>query len=538
MVTTQNDDPSESSDSPGTSVEPTAETDGTGGSADETTFTRRAAMAVAGLAGVGLLAGGTGTVGADEPRMRSWNRDVDARGHALCELGALQMAGSGPIVDFAGENLTVENGVLNAAGGVVDGVRYVDVADGAAAVQDAVDRADAEGLNGVVVYGDEGEWNRTVRLPSDFTLEIRDGVTIRSTMDVTDAETFEVGDGTTAAALITNADPEIGNENITVRGGFIDFSGVSTGGAVWAPVWLHDCEDGLFDSIRVENASGRGGVMFSDCRNSTMIDCVTRNIGYDGIALTLDCRGCDVVRCEASECGGPGIQAATFGRGAGAPRGVTFTDCRTDEMIAVHGYEIAGGARNITVQGCTARRIGIIGEVRDFRITDCDVDAVALSALDETIRNGRIDSVTMGERVVDPFARAATILWAWGGLIENVSFSNCTAQTDGHIERFVETRLLSEDATARYVDYTNCAFDGDGAEAARFVQHTPDGEAHQQSVGELSNVRIHGCKIWNVDYAVEGAINGLRVRDTELHEVGDLHDGGVTDLKTDRNDWW
>lgn len=426
-----------------------------------------------------------------------------------------------------GDLLGIEEPVASIAARVINNVHYVDVAEGAQAVQDVIDEANAEGTDKVVVYGDEGEWNTTVLVPSNFTLEFQPGVTVTSSIDVDAADTFEVGAGTNAAALIRNEDAENGNENITIRGGHIDFSNADTEGAVWAPVWLCNCDDGLFDSITVENAHDRGGVMFTDCRDSIMKDCVTRNIGYDGIALTLDCRRCDVYRCEAYECGGPGIQAATFGRGAGAPQDVNFINCRTSEMIAVHGYEIAGGAQNVTFEGCAARRLGIIGEVTDFRISDCDVDTVALSALSETIRNGRIDSVTFGGRYDDP--PTATILWGFdNALIENISFSDCTAHG---LERFVECRLNADSATSRYIDYTSTAFDGAGADTPRtFVQN--------HSEGELSNIRIHGGKIWNADTVVEGELDGLRIRDTELHQVDDLHDGDVTDLETRDVDEW
>lgn len=477
-----------------------------------------------------FLAAGVGAIGLATTGSADDSNESSNRGH-----------GSPHDHNHDGSDLGVEKPVSSITAREVNNVGYVDVTEGAAAAQEVVNEANAEGHNKVVVYGNEGEWNTPIDLPSDFTLEFRPSVTVTSSMTAEDADTWEVGAGTTAAALIRNADRENGNKNITIKGGFIDFSGVETDEATWAPVWLHDCENSRFDSIRVENVSGRGGVMFSDCRNSIMNDCVTRNIGYDGIALTLDCRHCDVYRCEAYECSGPGIQAATFGQGAGAPRDVNFINCRTDENIAVHGYEIAGGARNVTIHGCTSRRVSMIGEVNDFRISDCDVDVVSLSSLDETIRNGRIDSVTMSERFVDEDANTAVIFWTFGGLIENITFSNCTAHTHGHIERFAETRLTDVEGTVRYVDFTNCAFDGDGYDETRFIQHTPDGEEdYLQSVGALSNIRIQDSKIWNVDTVIEGEVDGVRIRQTEFHEVDedDLHDGSVTDLETHQNDWW
>lgn len=535
MVTTQDDDPNESNDSQGMTAQTPTETDTATESTDDTALTRRAAMAVAGLTGVGLLAGSAGTVGAArEPESRPWKRDVDARGHALHDLGTLEMSGSEPIADFAGENLAVENGVLNAAGDVINNVRYVDVAEGAAAVQDAVDEADVEGHNKVVVYGDEGEWNRTVYLPSEFTLEIEDGVTITSTMSEEDTEVFHGG-----AALITNDDHENGNHDVTVRGGHIDFEGVdsSQDGIRWGPVWLHTVDGALFDSITVENVDWRYGMVFTDCTRSKMVDCLARNTGYDGITLRGTCRHVDVVRCSTYDnVNGPGIQAApSIGEGGTGGHNLNFIDCRMDEHLAIHG--VRGGITDVGVHGCSVRRIGIIQEVDGFRISDCDVDTIAFSAFTGEIRNGRVDSCTMGPRYPDHDARipAAIVLWTWDDdLIENVSFSDCTARD---LDTFVECRILSETSTVRYVDFTDCAFDvGDGDEPRAFIEHTPEGD--QPSVGELSNVRIHGCKVWNADTAVHGPIDGLRVRLSEFHGVNELHDGGVTDLETHQNDWW
>lgn len=411
----------------------------------------------------------------------------------------------------------------------INNVRYIDVAEGPEAIQQAIDEVDTEGYNKLVIYGGHAEWNGPVYLPDNFTLEILDGVTITSSMSADDAQPFTVGDGTRGGALITNRDKENGNQNITVRGGVIDFEGVSDESILWAPVWLHNCDHCLFDSIVIQNVEHSYGPMFSDCRDSIMIDCVGRNIGYDGIAVRLDCRRVDVYRCEAYDCGGPGIQAATFGRGAGAPWDVSFINCRTPENIFVHGYESAGAARSILIHGCTARRIAMIGEVEDFTISDCKTTSVGLSSLQETIRNGRIDSVSISDLFGESVA-AVTRLRSSGGLIENITFSNCTARTWGGIRRFGQT-ILDEGAEARYIDYKNCSFDARRAEGeAVFFQH--------DSEGTMSKLRIHDCKIWNMDTVVEGPVDGVRIRDCELHNVEDLHDGQLSDLETRDNDEW
>ena len=416
----------------------------------------------------------------------------------------------------------------------------VDVADGAHAIQEAVNDVAADPNRAkLVVTGGEGEWNHTVSLPSNFTLEFEPGVTVTSSMTEADADTFDGG----GAALITNQDHDEGNTNITIRGGHIDFANVEgespDGDVRWGPVWLVNCTDSLFEGITVENVIWRYGVVFTDCERSVMKDCVARNIGYDGITLRGTCRHVDVYRCEAYEMEyGPGIQAAPSlgGHGTGG-HDVNFIHCRTPENIVVHG--VRGGATAATIHGCAARRVSMIQEVNDFRITNCDVDNISFSALNGTLRNGRVDGCTMGERYGDELAPTATILWTFGGTIENVTFSNCTAQTDGNIRHFVEGRLVEAAGTVRHIDYVNCTFDGAGATDAVFIDHTPDGaERYQESIGSMESIRIHSSKLWNLDYVVRGPIDGLRIRDTELVAVDEWHDGQVRDLDTRDNDAW
>lgn len=407
---------------------------------------------------------------------------------------------------------------------------YIDVTEGPDALQKAVDEAVKNQRNKVVVYGREAEWNKPVYLPSDITLEFLDGVKITSTMSAEDANPFKVGAGTVCGALITNRDHAEGNRNITIRGTYIDFGGVTDESIVWAPVWLHNCDNCLYDSIVIENVARSYGPMFSNCRDSIMTDCIGRNIGYDGIAIRLDCRRIDIYRCEAYNCGGPGIQAATFGQGAGAPHDISFINCRTPENIFVHGYQQPGGARGILIQGCTARRIAMIGYVEDFTITSCKTSSVGLSCLDDVIRNGRVDAVTFSDLYGAETEAATRIRSQSGGRIENISFSNCSARTWGQIRRFGQT-ILDSGSIAHYIDYTNCTFDADGAEGqAVFFQHATE--------GSMSRVRLHGCKIWNVSKVVEGSVDGVRIRDCELHNVDQLHDGRLQDLIVRDNDDW
>ncbi|MEX2641380.1 MAG: right-handed parallel beta-helix repeat-containing protein [Balneolales bacterium] len=456
-----------------------------------------------------------------DPIMSRLNRRNFISGIAVA--GMAGFAGFGPSKD--------ERRLPDEGKRIFHNVLHVDVQEGPDAVQAAIDEADRSGMNKVVIYGKQAEWNKPVYLPSNSTVEMLEGVKITSSMNPQDAKPFEVGAGTVCGALFTNKDHENGNKNITIRGGQIDFGGVTDESIVWAPVWLHNCDHSRFDSIVVENVVRSYGVMFSDCRNSIMTDCVARNIGYDGIAIRLDCRRIDVYRCEAYECGGPGIQAATFGRGAGATHDISFIHCRTTENIFVHGYQGPGGARGILIHGCTAHRIAMIGQVEDFTITSCKTTSVGLSCLNDTIRNGRIDSVSFSD-LYGPGTEAVTrIRSRSNGSIENITFSNCSARTySGRITRFGQT-LLEAGSSARYIDYVNCAFDARGSEGPTvFFQHN--------SEGSMAKVRIHGCKIHNAARVVEGPVDGVRIRDCELHNVGSLHDGRPVNIKTRDNDDW
>ncbi|MFC7212682.1 hypothetical protein ACFQO4_01130 [Saliphagus sp. GCM10025334] len=72
-------------------------------------------MSALGVAGLGLV---SGQVGAQERSRQPWTRwegDVHADGHDLLALGGLEMAATAErISDFAGQNLSVDEGVLNA----------------------------------------------------------------------------------------------------------------------------------------------------------------------------------------------------------------------------------------------------------------------------------------------------------------------------------------------------------------------------------------------------------------------------------------
>lgn len=136
---------------------------------DDAGVGRRAAIAALGLGGLGLLSGRAGAQqGRDNQPWYSWEGDVDAGGNDLTDLGALELTTTGEAVsDLAGENLTVEEGVLSAtvpdpvAGGAVD---VVDIDDygadpsGEEPSDDALDAAIEDLSAGATLVMTDGEY--------------------------------------------------------------------------------------------------------------------------------------------------------------------------------------------------------------------------------------------------------------------------------------------------------------------------------------------------------------------------------------------
>lgn len=103
---------------------------------DSMLLSRRGSFGLLGLASLGLVAGGAGanddsatadsdqdeSDGDESPPWRRWRGDVDADGNDLYDLGGLEMAESETITDFTGENLAIDDGVVEAAGPQADSV--------------------------------------------------------------------------------------------------------------------------------------------------------------------------------------------------------------------------------------------------------------------------------------------------------------------------------------------------------------------------------------------------------------------------------
>lgn len=119
--------------------------DHSGGQYDAPPLSRRGALAsLIGLGGLGL--------GSRRAQARHggqhWRQAVDAGGNELFNLGALSMrANSTDITDFAGDNLTIDSGVLHAAGGSIT------ISDDGTDVQTETNTIDFTGASEVTTDG-------------------------------------------------------------------------------------------------------------------------------------------------------------------------------------------------------------------------------------------------------------------------------------------------------------------------------------------------------------------------------------------------
>lgn len=208
------------SDRDGASSTERTPAEGDRASVDEGTsaYSRRTALALLGLGGLGAVTGlvsaqpGSGNPGRQP--WHDWQRDVTANGHGLLDLGQLTMtANQTPITDFAGANLSVgPGGVLQAAdtrvaveaGGtqLVSDAETIDFGDGLSATVDGADTvrvsATTEASSGLPPLG---------VLVDDFEGGSLDHLTLSdpSAFSLSSAESFHGG----SAARVTTADPAL-----------------------------------------------------------------------------------------------------------------------------------------------------------------------------------------------------------------------------------------------------------------------------------------------------------------------------------------
>lgn len=180
---------------------------------------RRAALG--GLLGLGVLSGSATA----QPPAQPWNRDRDANGHRLLDLGALAMQDNPTeIRDFEGDNLEIDDGVLNA---IVD-------------VEDLVVERYLTFDNDTLHFTGAAEWEN----------------------EVTDPTNAATG---TAAVVAGGRDNEATAGNATVGGGT---GNEATGSSATIPGGIGNTAVGVvsFAAGRSAKANNRGAFVWSDSR--------------------------------------------------------------------------------------------------------------------------------------------------------------------------------------------------------------------------------------------------------------------------------
>lgn len=132
----------------------------------DSAISRRGTLGLLGLTGLTAMTGqASATSGAsnrdDRVPWRNWDGHVDANGKDLYNLGGLAMTDSEAISDFAGDGLSIDDGVLTTAGSMVDTVDIDDYgADptGAEPSDDALDAAIDELSDGDTLLITNGEY--------------------------------------------------------------------------------------------------------------------------------------------------------------------------------------------------------------------------------------------------------------------------------------------------------------------------------------------------------------------------------------------
>ncbi|XVH33504.1 hypothetical protein ACNS7O_17800 (plasmid) [Haloferacaceae archaeon DSL9] len=411
----------------------------------------------------------------------------------------------------------------------VNDVRYVHAADWDERLQDEIDAAAENDEHHLVVHGTGiFEPTTTIYLPSHFTLEIDDNVTLVPPADH-DLDRIEKG-ARTYRTLLTNADHDEGNEAVAVEGGHISFSNVEWDELCHAPVWFHNCIAPRQQGITVEDVAydygseantRQFGVFISESEDGEQRDCVARRVGYDGIANRGSNTGARMIGCEAYDIPGAGIQFAGDLRGEQVtdsdpyPDEFVIRDCKTDAYITIHSN--GEGINDAVVRDCEARIVSVIADapidnvlLRD-NITDSQLLSIRAPMTNVSIRGQQSRS---GSAYDQPAIRLFGYDRAPEGHLDTLTISDCFSR-----DRVLLSSEVADAVTIERVRLSNNVFDPDTPQNASFVDAT-ETNSPLRRVDVLGNT-VRGSTV------VAGAVEDVRLRDNTLVGVDTVATGGV-----------
>lgn len=305
--------------------------------------------------------------------------ETDSSGEAVIEIAAGEYTAVISADNYDDEEVDVS---LDWGESVTEVVTLMDPADaevsasdGTSAIQGELD--DASSGDRVLVTGSgEYDWDETVEVPNNTTLEFADGLefVVPSNHDITGY----VSSGSTIYSIITNADRS-NAQNVTIRGGEFDMYNMDET-AHFAGVWLHNANDSQIEEVVCSGAGYESVYGHSDYRsynicltasdNCGVYDSEGHDSGYDDIGLRGANTNCEVVRCSGSGGSSGTIQDAPWGGwdiGSGAGENTLFEDCEGRRIYA-HGtveMEFDNCESHYRIQTLGARDVHIHG-TQDF----------------------------------------------------------------------------------------------------------------------------------------------------------------------------
>lgn len=414
----------------------------------------------------------------------------------------------------------------------VNNTGFVSASEGPSGVQQAIDDADSNNLNGLIVYGNEFEWSNTVTIPSEFTLTFSDGLTI----NVPDSHSLDqLGSDDPTYHLITNDDHTNGNANITIQGNVTIDGGNKPGDESWAMVWLHNVTDCKISGLTVQDvAQNRNdsnkrpyGILVSESTNVLVEDCETYRCGYEGIS----CRGANknvtVRQCHSEGCDAHSMQQADRSPyGHGSAKNIEFAECtagtaRSDNLCIHTGQGSEVAAENIRITDCNLTYLKLMGKADNVTVSGGNFRQVWVAAYGTGPSAASLDSVLFdGVQFPDPNEEdiygAIRAEVNGEAALSNWTFDGCHAR---HSDFFY---LDNSSATVENIDFTNTTFiattNGSGALFAESADNT----------ASVDNGRVIDSRVVDAN-SVADVAGSFKVVGSDLINVNETFTSSVTD---------